>query len=52
MLVGRLGRIKNKLFWGVVDQKKLRTTDLDDSCNKSLYTISYIFSSYVNFKMS
>jgi len=29
MLVGRGGRIKNKLFWGVVDQKRLRTTALD-----------------------
>jgi len=28
MLVGRGARIKNKLFWGVVDQKRLRTTDL------------------------
>jgi len=26
MLVGRGARIKNKLFWGVMDQKRLRTT--------------------------
>jgi len=30
MLVGRGARIKNKLFWGVVDQKRLRTTALRD----------------------
>jgi len=29
MLVGRGARIKNKLFWGDVDQKRLRTTVLD-----------------------
>jgi len=29
MLVGRGVVLKNKLFWGVVDQKRLRTTVLD-----------------------
>jgi len=31
MLVGRGARIKNKLFWGVVDQKRLRTTVITNS---------------------